>query len=301
MNRLRDPYLVQRCYQRGLSLVELLVAMLIGLFLIGGVIVIFLVVNRSFAEGQQTMQTQLNAQVALDLLQRDLRHVGFWGNLHAAQLDRRNNLPAELGCAGASDARVYRFDRPLVAETSTNAGIALNGCITDALPNTGVVLVKFARPRPMSAMPVSSSSPLYMLSNSSGGVLFSANDANPPQPNDAYAGGEYWEYLWHAYYVRQSNGVPTLARRSLTLGAGGVMVLMTQDLVEGIEDLQVDRDNLERLRLSVLARSLVPDASLPPANLNFNLGSRTVARNDSFQRQVLTTTVSRRNFPIGQV
>ncbi|MBT9550002.1 MAG: PilW family protein [Hydrogenophaga sp.] len=63
--------------QRGLSLVELMVAMTIGLFLMGAVGVIY--VNTSTTSRSSTLESQMNedAALALELLQQQIRLAGF--------------------------------------------------------------------------------------------------------------------------------------------------------------------------------------------------------------------------------
>jgi len=69
--------------QRGLSLVELMVAMTIGLFLMGAVITIY--VNTATTSRSSTLESQMNedATLALEVLQQQIRLAGF-SNVDAA-------------------------------------------------------------------------------------------------------------------------------------------------------------------------------------------------------------------------
>lgn len=64
-------------HQRGLSLVELMVAMTIGLFLMGAVVIIY--VNTSTTSRSSTLESQMNedASLALEVLQQQIRLAGF--------------------------------------------------------------------------------------------------------------------------------------------------------------------------------------------------------------------------------
>ena len=64
---------------RGFSLVELLVAMVIGLFLIGGTTMVFLGNVRSAELGQAVASLQANARYALDAIAADIRAAGYRG------------------------------------------------------------------------------------------------------------------------------------------------------------------------------------------------------------------------------
>ena len=63
--------------QRGLSLIELMVAMTIGLFLMGAVVIIY--VNTSTTSRGSTLESQMNedASLALEVLQQQIRLAGF--------------------------------------------------------------------------------------------------------------------------------------------------------------------------------------------------------------------------------
>ena len=64
--------------QHGMSLVELLIAMIIGLFLISGVAQVYLGNRVTFAFTNAIAETQENGRFALDAISRDLRSAGEW-------------------------------------------------------------------------------------------------------------------------------------------------------------------------------------------------------------------------------
>lgn len=61
----------------GFSLVELMIAMGLGLILLGGIITLFVNVKRSYTVEGEIARMQESARVAFDLLARDLRHAGL--------------------------------------------------------------------------------------------------------------------------------------------------------------------------------------------------------------------------------
>jgi type IV pilus assembly protein PilW len=71
--------MISNFQQRGLTLIELMVAMVLGLMVTGVIINIFLTTNRNFALDEQTGKMQENARYATRLLQHDVRMAGFWG------------------------------------------------------------------------------------------------------------------------------------------------------------------------------------------------------------------------------
>lgn len=68
---------------RGLSLVELLVAVALGMFILLAMIVLYGNVSRSNNEMTKTNQLIENGRFAMQLLQEDVQHAGFWGPLDA--------------------------------------------------------------------------------------------------------------------------------------------------------------------------------------------------------------------------
>lgn len=62
--------------QQGVTLVELMVAMVLGLILVGGVLNVFLTNRQTFKLNENMARMQENARTAFDLMARDLREAG---------------------------------------------------------------------------------------------------------------------------------------------------------------------------------------------------------------------------------
>lgn len=65
--------------QNGLSLIELMIAMVLGLILTGGIINIFLGAKSTYAQQDALAQVQENARFALEFIARDVRMAGYGG------------------------------------------------------------------------------------------------------------------------------------------------------------------------------------------------------------------------------
>lgn len=63
-------------HQAGMTLVELMVALVLGLILIGGVLNVFTVSRETFRSNENLARMQENARTAFDLMARDLREAG---------------------------------------------------------------------------------------------------------------------------------------------------------------------------------------------------------------------------------
>ena len=74
-------------YQTGLSLVEIMIALLIGLFLLGGVLQIFINSQQTYRMQENLSRLQENGRFAIDFLAHDSRMAGYWGCLSGTNTD----------------------------------------------------------------------------------------------------------------------------------------------------------------------------------------------------------------------
>ncbi len=76
----RNMFSMTQCSNnRGFSLIELMISMLIGLIVLNGVIQIVINSKRSFIDNQEMSQIQENARYAMDILGREVRLAGYFG------------------------------------------------------------------------------------------------------------------------------------------------------------------------------------------------------------------------------
>jgi type IV pilus assembly protein PilW len=92
---------------RGFSLVELMVAMVLGLVVIGGVISVMLANKRSYRANEGLSQIQESARTAYELIARDIRQTGGTGCDNAS---RMSNALTNAGAWWQTWASVQGFD-----------------------------------------------------------------------------------------------------------------------------------------------------------------------------------------------
>ena len=95
---------ITRKQARGLSLIELMIAILIGLILLVGVIQVFAAARTAYQLSAGLARAQENGRFAIDYLQRDIRMAGHFGCV---------NDQARLQIAGNLNSHLANTDNPL--------------------------------------------------------------------------------------------------------------------------------------------------------------------------------------------
>ena len=220
---------------KGFSLMELMVAMVLGFIVIGGAISVYLASKRSLTEVDQVATLSENGRFALQLLGYSIRHIGFYGGPNPDRYCKVN--PSELciplqapagDCTG--DAAAYDIGNSFFALRATSATV--EGCITDAMPDTDVLVIKNVGSTPLSGG--WSSQQTYVVA---GRVSFELRDG-ADMPLDIGENNVAWPYQLQIYYIRDG-AAPTLSRKILAWDAvAGSMSIQTEDLVQGVENMR---------------------------------------------------------------
>lgn len=147
--------------QRGVTLIELMVSLLLGLLVTGGVIQIFLSNRATYAFNEGLARVQENGRSAIDALAYNVRMVGFFGCL-STDITVVNNLNDEttLPFNFAEGIRGYEGDDSEpgdeIAATSSNPANSSNASdwspslpddlVDRVIPNTDVLVVRNVTP-----------------------------------------------------------------------------------------------------------------------------------------------------------
>ena len=236
--------------QRGVTMVELMVALAIGSFLMIGTIQVYNQSRQAYIINDSMARVQETAQFAMDTIEADLRMVSNWGMTSRSNailgrstvIDGINplNLPAPAACG---PAWALNLGRPV--EGQNNTYTLPCGPVNNAQANSDVITTRRATvaPAPLQV------GRLQVQTNRLQGQMF-ANGQVPPGylPADS----QTHNLLINTYYVSQSStlipGVPSLRRKSLIAGANGPTIA-DQEVAPGIENIQiqfgvdVDADN----------------------------------------------------------
>jgi type IV pilus assembly protein PilW len=229
--------------QAGLSLVEMMVAMTVGLLLIAATSMLFASTSRARHELQKTSRMMENGRYAQDLLVEDLRSAGFYGEMTvlAAAASIPDPCAVDPALFGWSAAAPITMPAPVVGIRESEATPA---CVPDRLAGTDIVVVRRVSSVaiPVAAVPANvthvqtTRCDSELTSFAVGSTAAELTMRNAGCTGTALAR----EYFVRIYYVASCNEcgqdtIPTLKRVEL---AGNT--LRVTPLVEGIENLQVD-------------------------------------------------------------
>ena len=137
--------------QRGFSLIEFMVAMTIGLFLVSGLVYLIAETSRSRAEIERSSRQIENGRYALDRIAEDLRHAGFYSEFFQLPMSGEAGFPATTAAAapcGVSKAEL-EAGLPLGIQAydggaSVPADLATCLSANDYQPNTDILVVRRA-------------------------------------------------------------------------------------------------------------------------------------------------------------
>lgn len=297
--------------QHGLSLVEIMISMTLGLLVIAAVIYLFLSSKQTYAHTDRMVRMNENGRYALSVLSDDMRLIDFWGETRTFDIQTDPSLDVITGdCTGVGVG--YDFKTPFGAGTATSASIL--GCINDALPNSDFIVIKHAASAPTAEASVTNGH-TYIVSNIAKAILFDGKDTKPSTITGGdVPNGKFWEYTATIYYIRNDgSGVPSLQRRRLigntwgnpeevALGVERLRVLVGVDIDnDGNTDSFVAPDdvtnwnNTVSARLFLLIRTEEQDHFYTDTR-NYVLGDTTInAPGDNFHRVLFNTTVALRN------
>ncbi len=257
-----------RARQAGLSLVELMVAIALGLFMLAGLGVVFTQTSTARSELDRALQQVENARYSAQVLADDLRHAGYFGRYRTDY-----TAPATLPSPCAADLPTLQAAMavPLQAyDSPATVPADLAGCLNaaDFVPNTDIVVVR--RVLTTSGVSVASAAPgvVYLQStaypNGPAFVLGTAADTSVFTLQEKKSDGSgtivaasLFPYVVRVYFVSPCDipaagtsctgaaddggrPIPTLKRLELRTDATGTLQMTKVALVEGIENLQVD-------------------------------------------------------------
>lgn len=224
--------------QSGVSLIELMVSLAIGLILMTAVISVVLNANRTQQELSKFGRQLENGRYAISVLQRELAHAGYYGDYYLLA-DPPSTLPDPCSTdpatiADALPMYIQGYDAP--------SGDPPPSCISDADHTDGTDILVVRRVSTTTTAPSSLvSSELYLQGRATDFVLDDGSDSSVFSLTDmSGATADIHKFRVDIYFVGpDNNGVPVLKKLELT-DDGGTLGWVERSLVSGIENLQID-------------------------------------------------------------
>lgn len=228
------PFLHAR--QAGLSLVELMVSLLIGLIVVGGLMTVFVNSRGTYSTSEDQAHMLDGARYAMHVLSYDLRMAGGYGqNSWPSTIEGRKNEFSAVSQQATGDCASLFYadiDRKIFAANNRNPFSA--SCIDndDYQPGTDVLVVRYASPDAIADDDLVGGV-AYVQAQPSHGRIFVGATAPSFSPNNNYA------LRTHVYYVSPNtepdDGIPALRRISLIEGPE----MEDEVIVSGVENFQV--------------------------------------------------------------
>lgn len=224
--------------QRGLSLIELMVSLVIGLILMTAVISVVLNANRTQQELAKFGRQLENGRYAVSLLQRELAHAGYYGEYYVLSSppstlpDPCSTDPATI--ADALPMHIQGYDAP--------TGNPPPSCISDADHTDGTDILVIRRVSTATTAPGSLvGSEIYLQGRATSFVLDDGSDSSVFDLTDmSGATADIHKFRVDIYFVGpDDDGVPVLKKLELTDNSG-TLGWVERSLVSGIENLQID-------------------------------------------------------------
>lgn len=238
--------------QRGFSMIELMIAMVLGLIMAAAISAVFVASKTGVRSTDQVGELQESASFAMRLISEDLRQANMLGPLGAPLVvgtnTDLNGVVVGNDCfgGGVNNASLPRNTAPAGSFTMLWGGIAgTNPMVCSGTPTfspvTGTDILQVKRlAGPPATAATWRNDRLYALVNSTQ-VRFWPGTTVPVFPA-GIPDGQYFPYLHHVYYIanetRGTRTIPVLRRRYLTVDATGVH-MADETLVEGIERFHV--------------------------------------------------------------
>ncbi len=240
----------------GFSLIELMIAMTLGMLIVSVTMFVFFNASASRNEVERTSRQIENGRYATEVIADDLRLAGFYGELKVAAIAAPGALPADQCSLDAANwnawipLHVQGFDNGAGFDKTSTAGCAL----ADHKTNTDILLIRRARTclatatdcgAPATGTPYVQVSLCATETTSHKLGLQGTATFDLKKKACGTTVADLRQYYVRIYYIGTNNGsgqnIPTLKRLELagTGCAGTPPCWITTPMVEGIEELNV--------------------------------------------------------------
>jgi type IV pilus assembly protein PilW len=238
---------MHRRHIRGLSLIELMVALAIGSFLIAGAVFVYVESRKNYTVNETLSRMQENARYAMTVMEPDIRLANHWGLTNNPQMIQGavGNVPLTLTGAvqDCGPGFAINLRQPLGGINQDGYGGNPIPCAANSgggTRRTSADTVVVRRADETIAAPTANMLQVYSTRQGAASRVFLDGAAPGPIVNDPVFGAqqEVRNLVVRAYYVANASslpGAPSLRRRNL--GAGPEF--RDEEIMPGVEDMQI--------------------------------------------------------------
>lgn len=255
---------------RGVSLIELMIAMTLGLLLLAGLVTIFTNASQTQRELQRTAQQIENGRYAMDILTQDLHHAGYYGQFYTfpagtALQDDCATDAATITTAMSLPIRAIRAADLVTAPASPGASCATWFTAANLQPGSDVLVVRRAETSALAVGSASVNNEVYIQANTTSAEIQLGNNSTTTatskadgsaatiKKKDGATAAEIRKFHTHIYFVAPCSipagggdictgssddggkPIPTLKRLELSVSSSGTRTLNVVPIAEGIE------------------------------------------------------------------
>ncbi len=233
-------------FQSGMTLIELMVSMLIGLFLLLGAVTVYNQGRQNYTVNEGVARLQENLRFALDVFEPDIRLAGFWGMHSEAAAINPGGIA--VNCVDGGNVTNWVFNPAGVGATGLvafnnvqpgnaeqiNPAINCPAHVSRIVTNTDVLEVRRASAQPVNLLP----GELQLQSGIQGSTAFNTGAIPPDFINVDPLHMNTFNMVVNSWYVANGSdadpNTPSLRRRTIRAGQ-----VVDEEVIAGVENLQV--------------------------------------------------------------
>jgi type IV pilus assembly protein PilW len=254
----------------GVSLIELMVALVIGLVLVAGAVTVFIKARDIYGTNDSVSRLQETARLAMSVIETDVRMANYWGLMSRATfIENRacgtaiattvtGTCGTQVACPGGTVTADATFDADnhidglngaLAGTTLASTGRALScNAVSGANIVTGsdVLIVRRASSNALAPAATPAADTAYLATTRTAGTIFIGNTLPTSYSSLGVTTPPSYEVrplISNVYYVADRSvddpNFPSLRRKQLVAGSSGRPALIDQEIAPGVEDLQV--------------------------------------------------------------
>lgn len=287
--------------QKGFTLVEVMISLFIGGLILGGVMFTFISMKTTTKDTMTIGELQESGRLAINIMQRDIEQVGFWGTYYDDSFTAVNTTVSSLAPTDEDGNSTDCFDGTnnasypdltsssnfrIIYALTTKKKDGLN-CIDDSVEvkeGTDILQLKFLQGDPQDK---ANQDINYFVAEQEQ-ASFVTGKHTPTNIN-----ATIWPYNHHVYYISEQEyevnnkkiKVPALRRKRLVKGK-----MTSETIMEGVENMRflfgLDTDNDGRVDIY---KSLPPPPLEGEKTITATEGEKTITATDWENRRGILT------------